>query len=119
MPVPRFLRGGLVWAASATSAVGQYGQQQRQDDLGIMSTPQSSQQSSPTMGGPVQQVTPLQTQPVQSPTITNNPDYPRQPIFVPSPYYPYQQYPGQFPQGQYPQGQFPQGQLPAQQFPGQ
>ncbi len=115
MSVHRFLLAGFVLAASATSVSGQYNQQQRQDDLGIMSTPQSGQQSPSTTSGPVQQVSPLQTTPVQSPTITNNPDYPRQPIFVPSPYYPYQQYPGQFPQGQFPGQQFPQGQFPQQQ----
>jgi protein involved in polysaccharide export with SLBB domain len=78
------------------AALAQF-QQQRQDDLGILSAPQTSQQGSPAMGAPVQQVNPLQTPPVQSPTITNNPEYPRQPIFFPSPYYPYQTGPGQIP----------------------
>src|SRR6185503_20471088 len=72
--------------------------QQRTDDLGIMSTPQG-QQSGPATA-PIQQINPLQTAPVQSPTITNNPDYPRQPIFVPAPYM--TPFPGQIP------GQFPQ-----------
>src|SRR5258708_13198135 len=115
MSVHRFLLAGFVLAASATSVSGQYNQQQRQDDLGIMSTPQSGQQSPSTTSGPVQQVSPLQTTPVHAPTITNNPDYPRNPIFVPTPYHPYQQYPGQFPQGQFPGQQFPQGQFPQQQ----
>src|SRR6266705_1714295 len=35
-----------------------------------------------------QQTAPLQIPPTQSPVITNNPDYPRQPIFVPSPSFP-------------------------------
>src|SRR3954465_9311922 len=95
----RLLLSTLVLLASTGGpSHAQYQQQQRQDDLGIMSSPQSGQQSSPSMGGQVQQVNPLQTPQVQSPTITNNPDYPRQPIFVPSPYLPYQQFPGQIPQ---------------------
>ena len=80
-----------------------------------MSTQQSGSQQSPSgMNAPIQQVAPLQTAPVQAPTITNNPDYPRQPIFLPAPYYgPYPQFMGQQP---YP-GQFP-GQF-APQIPGQ
>ncbi|HEX7249629.1 MAG TPA: hypothetical protein VF262_04490, partial [Burkholderiales bacterium] len=45
------------------AALAQF-QQQRQDDLGILSAPQTSQQGSPAMGAPVQQVNPLQTPPV-------------------------------------------------------
>src|SRR4051812_45908244 len=114
----RLLLSTLVLLASIGGpSLAQYQQQQRQDDLGIMSSPQSGQQSSPSMGGQVQQVNPLQTPQVQSPTITNNPDYPRQPIFVPSPYFPYQQFPGQQFQGQLPQqGGRQQG---ANQNPGQ
>ena len=76
---------GVAAALACSAALAQF-QQQRQDDLGIMSAPQSGQQTTPGMNAPVQQVSPLQTAPVQSPTITNNPDYPRQPIFVPTPY---------------------------------
>src|SRR5262245_45911352 len=96
--------GAILLSATAAFAQGQ----QRQDDLGIMSMPQ--QGSSSSMNAPVQQVAPLQTAPVQSPTITNNPDYPRQPIFVPSPFY--SPFPGQF------QGQFP-GPTPGQTQPAQ
>ena len=78
----RILFAGAV-LLSASVSFAQMGQQ-RQDDLGIMSSPQSGQQPV-RMNAPIQQVSPLQTAPVQSPTITNNPDYPRQPIFVPSP----------------------------------
>ncbi|HXM80327.1 MAG TPA: SLBB domain-containing protein [Burkholderiales bacterium] len=70
----RLFCAGLVLLGSATAAFAQY-TQQRQDDLG----------TSPGMNAPVQQVSPLQTPAVQPPTITNNPDYSRQPIFVPSP----------------------------------
>ncbi len=76
MLIHRFLLAGLVLAASTTLAFGQYGQQ-RQDDLGIMSAP-SGQQSSPAMGAPVQQVSPLQTLPVQSPAIINSGQPPTQ-----------------------------------------
>src|SRR5262245_37524024 len=113
--------GAVLLSASVSQA--QLGQQQRQDDLGIMSSPQGGQLSVPSsMNAPIQQVSPLQTAPVQSPTITNNPDYPRQPIFVPTPYVtPYPQFMGQFP-GQLPQmlpGQLP-GQIPGQPLqPGQ
>jgi polysaccharide biosynthesis/export protein len=85
------LAGAVLLSASASFA--QMGQQ-RQDDLGIMSSPQQSGQQS-GMNAPIQSVSPLQSAPVQSPTITNNPDYPRQPIFVPSPYF--SPLPGQFP----------------------
>jgi polysaccharide export outer membrane protein len=96
---------------SASASFAQMGQQ-RQDDIGIMSTPQSGQQSQSGMNAPIQQVNPLQTAPVMSPTITNNPDYPRQPIFVPSPFY--SPLPGQIPgQAQQP------GQQRALQAPGQ
>ena len=102
---------GLAAALACSSAIAQYPQQQqRQDDLGIMSTPQSGQQTSPGMNAPIQQVSPLQTAPVQSPTITNNPDYPRQPIFVPIP----QQFPGQFQQQQQQQPGQTRQQPPAQ-----
>jgi protein involved in polysaccharide export with SLBB domain len=96
----------ILLASTGGPSLAQYQQQQRQDDLGIMSSPQPGQQGSPSMGGQVQQVNPLQTPQVQSPTITNNPDYPRQPLFAPSPYFPYQQIPGQLPQqaGQRQQG---------------
>jgi protein involved in polysaccharide export with SLBB domain len=81
-------------------AVAQY-QPQRVDDLGIMSAPQSGQ-AGPGLNAPAQQVSPLTTPPVQTPTITNNPEYPRQPIFVPTPYF--TPAPGQVP-GQLPQQQ--------------
>jgi polysaccharide biosynthesis/export protein len=80
----------------ATTSLAQMGGQQRQDDIGIMSTQQSGQQSS--MNAQIQQVNPLQSSPVQSPTITNNPDFPRQPIFGPgmsSPFPGQSQTPGQ------------------------
>ena len=58
--------------------------QQRTDELGGSSTmaPQPSQLSAPV------QAAPLPTAPVQSPTITNNPNFPQQPIFVPTPFSP-------------------------------
>jgi polysaccharide biosynthesis/export protein len=112
--VRQILLAGAV-LLSASGSYGQMGQQQRQDDLGIMSSPQSGQSQS-GMNAPIQSVSPLQSAPVQSPTITNNPDYPRQPIFVPSPYF--APMPGQFP-GQVPgQAQQP-GQPRALQAPGQ
>src|SRR6266705_1401967 len=80
----RLLMAGLVLAAGTANA--QF-QQQRQDDLGIMSAPSSGTSSTPGTV-PIQQTTPLSIPQVQSPTITNNPDYPRQPIFVPSPSFP-------------------------------
>src|SRR5262249_30733754 len=66
-------------AVTACSAAFAQFQQQRQDELGIMSAP-----SQPGIGGTVQ-ASPSPTPSVQTPTITNNPDYPRQPIFVPAP----------------------------------
>src|SRR5262245_20050549 len=94
----RILLAGAV-ALSASLSHAQYGQQ-RQDDLGIMSTQQGGQLSAPnSMNAPIQQISPLQTAPVQSPTITNNPDYPRTPIIYPTPFY--GPLPGQFP-GQIP-----------------
>src|SRR6185503_9362716 len=95
----RYAAGVGVALALVNPLCAQMQQQQRQDDLGIMSTPQSGQQAAPGTA-PIQQINPLQTAPVQSPTITNNPDYPRQPIFVPAPYM--TPFPGQIP------GQFPQ-----------
>src|SRR5688572_8724857 len=93
--VRRILFAGAV-LLSATVSFAQMGGQQRQDDLGIMST-QGGQQGQSGMNAPIQQVNPLQTAPVYSPTITNNPDYPRQPIFIPTPFSPFpgQQSPGQ------------------------
>src|SRR5574341_2479483 len=57
--------------ALASSVFAQYSQQQRTDDLGNISVPSSAQ--------------PLGMPQVQSPTITNNPDYPRQPYVTPFP----------------------------------
>jgi polysaccharide biosynthesis/export protein len=88
-------------------AFGQMGQQQRQDDLGIMSAP-SSQTGTPGGATTIQGVQPTPLPQTQSPIITNNPDFPRQPIFIPSPYFP--QPPGQIPQP---------GQMPQQAVPGQ
>jgi polysaccharide biosynthesis/export protein len=65
----------------ATVAHAQIGGPQRQDDLGIMSTPSSNFGATSVPGAP------LPLAPTQSPTITNNPEYPRQPIFVPTPYF--------------------------------
>jgi polysaccharide biosynthesis/export protein len=101
-----FVLGALLLVAPI--AFSQGGQQQRQDDLGIMSAP-SAQTGAPG-NVPIQGTQPLPIPQVQSPTITNNPDYPRQPIFVPSPYFP--QVPGQFPQ-------MAPGQAPQQAGPGQ
>src|SRR5262245_21398947 len=85
--------------ALASAAFAQYQQQQRTDDLGIMSAPSST--TSAPGGVPIQGAQPLTIPQVQSPTITNNPEYPRQPIIVPSPYV--TPFPGQLPQPQ--QGQ--------------
>jgi protein involved in polysaccharide export with SLBB domain len=65
------------------SAAAQLPQQQRTDDLGIMSAPATA---TSTPGSAIQGTQPLPIPQVQSPTITNNPDYPRQPIFGPTPY---------------------------------
>ena len=59
--------------------------QRQQDDIGIMSAPSGS--SGQGMNAPVQQVQPLPIAPVQSPTITNNPNYPTAPMSGYSPYY--------------------------------
>src|SRR5439155_17056281 len=60
----RLLMAGLVLAAGTASA--QF-QQQRQDDLGVISTPPTG--TAGVTGGP--QTTPLQIPPTQSPVITN------------------------------------------------
>src|SRR5262245_16554915 len=52
--------------ALASPVFAQYPQQQKTDELGLPSAPSTAQ--------------PLSIPQVQSPTITNNPDYPRQPI---------------------------------------
>ena len=70
---------GIAAVAACGAALAQ-SQSQRQDEL---SAPQPGQ--APMMNAPVQPVSPLPASPVQAPTITNNPDYPRQPIFVPTP----------------------------------
>src|SRR6266404_336067 len=70
---------GIAAVAACGAALAQ-SQSQRQDEL---SAPQPGQ--APMMNAPVQPVSPLPAAPVQAPTITNNPDYPRQPIFVPTP----------------------------------
>jgi polysaccharide export outer membrane protein len=64
-------------AALASTAFAQ--QQPRPEELST--TPQTI----PGTVAPVQSVSPLPSAPVQAPTITNNPDYPRQPISVPTP----------------------------------
>jgi polysaccharide biosynthesis/export protein len=83
--------------AFANPVTAQYQQQHRTDDLGIMSAP-SSGSAGPGGAIPGAQAVPIPQ--VQSPTITNNPEYPRQQIFLPSPYgMPSPgQVPGQFPQ---------------------
>src|SRR5688500_4190912 len=86
--------------AFACPVAAQYQQQQRTDDLGNMSAPLSGS------AGPIQGAQPLPIPQTQSPTITNNPDYPRQPIFTPSPYV--TPVPGQFPQQASPQTRTPQ-----------
>jgi protein involved in polysaccharide export with SLBB domain len=87
--------------ALASPATAQLPQQQRTDDIGIMSAPSSATATPGT--APIQGAQPLPIPQVQSPTITNNPDYPRQPIFIPSPYF--TPFPGVVP------GQIPQQQL--------
>jgi protein involved in polysaccharide export with SLBB domain len=86
--IRRLVCAGLVVLTSATVSLAQV--QQRQDDLGVISTPPSG--TAGVTGGP--QTNPLQIPPTQSPVITNNPNYPTQPSVVPSPYIPYQM-PGQ------------------------
>src|SRR5262245_32411079 len=86
--------------ALAGAALAQVSQQ-RTDDLGIMSAPSSTTQT--PGGAPIQGAQPLPIPQVQSPTITNNPDYPRQPIFVPAPYV--TPFPGQLPPQFQQQGQ--------------
>jgi protein involved in polysaccharide export with SLBB domain len=81
-PARQAIAYGIAAVMACGTAFAQF-QSQRQDDLGIMSAPS---QTGSGMNAPVQQVSPLPTAPVQAPTITNNPDYPRQPIFVPAPY---------------------------------
>jgi protein involved in polysaccharide export with SLBB domain len=67
----RLLMAGLVLAAGTATA--QF-QQQRQDDLGLISTPPTG--TAGVTGGP--QTNPLQIPPTPSPVITNNPNYPYQ-----------------------------------------
>jgi protein involved in polysaccharide export with SLBB domain len=82
--------------AAGFAVQAQTGQRQ-QDDIGIMSAPSGS--SGQGMNAPIQQVQPLPIAPVQSPTITNNPNYPTAPMTGYSPYYypfmPQLQFPGQ------------------------
>ena len=105
----RYAAGLGVAMALASPATAQYPQQQqRTDDLGIMSAPSSG--TAAPGSAPIQGAQPLSIPQTQSPTITNNPDYPRQPIFAPSPYF--TPFPGQVP-GQFPQ-QLPQTRTPQQ-----
>src|SRR5262245_25268469 len=87
--------------AACTAVYAQY-QSQRQDELGTMPAPASG------INAPVQSASPLPTTPVQTPTITNNPDYARQPILLPAPYA-VPQTPGQLQQPQSRQQQAPAG----------
>ena len=75
----RLLMAELVFLAFAAGTATAQFQQQRQDDLGVISAPPTGT-AGVTSG---RQTTPLQIPQTQSPVITNNPDYPRQPIFVP------------------------------------
>jgi protein involved in polysaccharide export with SLBB domain len=61
---------GLLLVAAAPS-FAQFGQQQRQDDLGIMSVPSTA--GGTPGSGPIQQTTPVPIPPVQSPAIINAP----------------------------------------------
>jgi len=64
--IRRSICAGVVLLASATAALAQF-QQQRQDDLGVISTPPTG--TAGVTGGP--QTTPLQVPSTRSPVITN------------------------------------------------
>src|SRR5207302_6438147 len=104
--IRRLVCAGLVLIASAAASFAQV--QQRQDDLGVITSPPTG--TAGVTGGP--QTNPLQIPPTQSPVITNNPNYPTQPSVVPSPSFPYQ-LPGQLRQQQGAPGQA-RPQAPAQ-----